>query len=206
MAGVKRRKRRKTKRQKLIRKIVGFLLALVIVLGVSGLGVWLIWDSRPETTVTTLVVEHEALIRQHAQENGIPPAFVASVIMAESSYREDAVSSVDARGLMQIMPDTGAWIAGKFDETLTENSLFDPEINIRYGCWYLGYLVRRFDGDIRCAAAAYHQGQGRVDEWLANPEYSADGRTLSRIPSAATETYVNRILKYYEEYEEIYQS
>ena len=206
MAGTKRRKRRRTKRQKLVRRLISVALASVIVLGVGALGLWLIWDSRPQTTVTTLVVEHEELIRTYAEANGLDPAFVASVIMAESSYREDAVSSVNAQGLMQIMPDTGDWIARKFDEECAEGSLFDPDTNIRYGCWYLGYLINRFGGDMRCAAAAYHQGQGRVDKWLSNPDYSADGKTLVKIPSAATEKYVNRILKYYEEYEKIYHS
>ena len=64
--------------------------------------------------------------------------------------------------------------------------------------------MRRYDGDMRCASSAYHQGQGTVDQWLENPEYSADGKTLDTIPSDATRTYVSRILKYYEEYEKIY--
>ena len=204
MATMKRRKKRRTKRQKLMRRVAGIVLSSIIALGVAALGIYLLWESRPQTTVTTIVVEHEEFIRRYSEENGLPPAFVAAVIMAESSYREDAVSSVNAQGLMQIMPDTGEWIAGKFGETCAEGSLFDAETNIRYGCWYLGYLVNRFDGDLRCVAAAYHQGQGRVDQWLDNPEYSTDGRTLEKIPSAATEKYVDRILKYYEKYEEIY--
>ena len=111
---------------------------------------------------------------------------------------------MNAQGLMQILPSTGEWLSGKFDENYVEGCLFDPETNIRYGCWYLGFLMRRYDGDMRCASSAYHQGQGTVDQWLENPEYSADGRTLSVIPSDATRTYVDRILKYYEKYEEIY--
>ena len=59
---------------------------------------------------------------------------MAAVILAESSYNPQAVSSVNAQGLMQIMPETGEWIAGKFDETYVEGCLFDPETNIRYGC------------------------------------------------------------------------
>ena len=57
---------------------------------------------------------------------------------------------------------------------------------------------------MRCASAAYHQGQGTVDAWLQNPELSSDGRTLDRFDSSVTENYVNRILKYYEEYAKIY--
>ena len=95
-------------------------------------------------------------------------------------------------------------MAGKCDEVYQEGSLFEPNTNIQYGCWYLGYLIRRFRGNLTCAIAAYHAGQGTVDGWLANPEYTADGETLQTIPSDATDTYVKRVLKYYEKYKELY--
>ena len=107
---------------------------------------------------------------------------------------------------MQILPSTAEWIAGKLDETYTEGCLFDPETNIRYGCWYLGFLMRRYDGDMRCSSSAYHAGQGTVDKWLADPNYSSDGKTLDVIGYDSTNTYVNRVLRYYEKYEEIYAS
>lgn len=197
-------RKRKRNRGRAVRRLLGIVLAAMLVLGVFGLGAWLLWERRSDLTVTTYPVEYEDLIRRYAADNGIEPAYVASVILAESSYRADAVSSVNAQGLMQILPDTGAWLSGKFDEEYVEGCLFDPETNIRYGCWYLGWLMDRYGGDMSCASSAYHQGQGTVDGWLENPEYSADGKTLSTIPSDATRTYVNRILKYYEKYEEIY--
>lgn len=101
---------------------------------------------------------------------------------------------------MQIMPDTGVWIAGKFDEEFVPEALFDPVTSIRYGSWYLGFLADRYDGDISCTTAAYHAGQGTVDKWLANPEYSSDGKTLQKIPYDSTRTYVDRVMKYYEYY------
>ena len=204
MSGNKRKKRRSRRRVRMGLRIARWLMTAILVLGIGGLGVWLLWESAPETTVETCIVEYEELIRQYAAQNGVEPAYAAAVIMAESSYRADAVSSANAQGLMQIVPATGEWIAGKFDETYTEGCLFDPETNIRYGCWYLGFLVNRYDGDMRCATAAYHQGQGRVDEWLKNPEYSPDGAHLAKIPSEATEKYVSRIMRYYEKYEEVY--
>lgn len=197
-------KRKKRRRGRALRRFLSVALGTMLVLGVLGLGVWLLWENRPEVTVTTYPVKYEDLIRKYAADNGLEPAYVASVIMAESSYRPDAVSNVNAQGLMQILPDTGVWLAGKFDEEYVEGCLFDPETNLRYGCWYLGWLMNRYGGSMECASSAYHQGQGTVDKWLENPEYSADGKTLSVIPSDATKTYVNRILKYYEKYEEIY--
>ena len=196
--------RKKRKRRIVWKRLLGMLIAAVLMLGIMSFGVWMIFESRPQTTVTTYPVEYQDQIRRYASDNGLEPAHVAAVVLAESSYRADAVSSVNAQGLMQILPTTGEWLAGKFDETYAEGCLFDPDTNLRYGCWYLGWLMRRYDGDITCASAAYHQGQGKVDGWLENPEYSADGRTLSVIPSDATKTYVERILKYYEKYKEIY--
>lgn len=187
----------------ILRWIRGMIIAL-FVMALLAVGASILWQRRPNMTVTTYPMEYQDLIRKYAAENELPAAYVASVILAESSYRADAVSSANAQGLMQILPETGDWIAGKFDETYQEGCLFDPETNIRYGCWYLGFLMRRYDGDMRCASAAYHQGQGTVDKWLANPEFSRDGKTLDKFDSQATETYVNRIMKYYETYEERY--
>lgn len=188
----------------MMRKIIRAAIIAVLALGICAMGLWLLLDREPEVTVETYPVEYEAYIRTYASENGIPPAYAAAVILAESSYRPEVVSEADARGLMQILPSTGEWIAGKYDEAFTEEDLFDPETNIKYGCWYLGFLMNRYDGDIRCSSSAYHAGQGNVDKWLKNPAYSTDGEHLDVIPYESTETYVNRILKYYEKYEEIY--
>lgn len=197
------KRRRKRRARRMLRLIQAATIA-VLVLGIVAVGGWMIWERRQDLTITTYPLEYQDLIRKYAGENELEPAYVASVILAESSYRAEAVSSVNAQGLMQILPSTGEWIAGKFGETYVEGCLFDPETNIRYGCWYLGFLMRRYGGDMRCASAAYHQGQGTVDKWLADPVFSSDGKTLDKFDSKVTETYVNRILKYYEKYEELY--
>lgn len=149
-------------------------------------------------------VKYEEIIRKAAEEFSLEPAYVAGVILAESHYNPNAVSSEDARGLMQILPSTGEWIAGKLGESFSVDALFTPETNIRYGCWYLRFLMERYGRDMRVASAAYHQGQGTVDQWLADPTYSADGKTLTTIASSATNTYVNKVLANYEKYSEIY--
>lgn len=105
---------------------------------------------------------------------------------------------------MQLLPPTAEWIAERLGDVYREGSLFDPETNIHYGCWYLGFLMKRYNGDMRCASSAYHAGQGTVDKWLSDPQYSPDGATLAVIPSNTTDTYVQRVLKYYEKYAEKY--
>ena len=196
--------RARVRRARLARRILAASVLIVVVLGLAGLGLWLLLGPRPEVTVEVYPMEYEALIRRQAQENGLDPAWPAAVILAESSYQPEAVSYANAQGLMQLLPTTAEWVAKKLDETYAEGCLVDPPTNIRYGCWYLGYLLRRFDGDMTCATAAYHAGQGQVDTWLKDPAYSADGVTLSAIPSEATDTYVKRVLKYYDKYKELY--
>ena len=108
------------------------------------------------------------------------------------------MSSAGAVGLMQLMPDTAEWVAHKYKEDgagYSFDKLYDPETNIRYGTWYLGYLSRRFDGDATKIVCAYHAGQGNVDSWLKNPQYSADGVTLDVIPTQDTATYASRVLR-----------
>lgn len=197
-------RRERARRARRIRKLLTISMIAILALGLIGLGLWLLFDSRPGTTIQSYPVEYEALIRARAAEEGIDPAWAAAVILAESSYQPEAVSYANAQGLMQLLPDTALWISEKFGDSYQEGCLFEPEINIRYGCWYLGFLFRRFDGNMTCATAAYHAGQGQVDAWLANPEYSDDGRTLGRIPSEATDTYVKRVLRYYEKYVQLY--
>ena len=196
----KKHKKRRARRIRLIAAIAALVLAL------AGLTVWIVVDRAPEVVMQRYPMEYESTIRLCARLNDIPPAYVAGVILAESSYDPQAVSSVNAQGLMQLLPSTGKWIAGKLGETYTEGCLFDPETNLRYGCWYLGFLMARYNGDMRLSSSAYHAGQGTVDKWLKNPEYSPDGVTLSVIPYQSTETYVQRVLSYYEKYSEIYAS
>ena len=200
----KKNKRKRTRRARINRRLVLIASIAVAVLGIVGLTAWLVFDRLPATTIRHYPMEYQDLILQYAAENDLPPAYVASVILAESSYRPDAVSSADAQGLMQLLPSTAEWIAGKFDETYVDGCLFDPQTNIRYGCWYLGFLMKRYNGDKRCSSAAYHAGQGTVDKWLMDPECSKDGQTLDVIPYSTTDTYVQRVLKYYEKYEKLY--
>ena len=137
------------------------------------------------------------LITQYAAEQALDPALVCAVILCESSFDPQAESRLGARGLMQLMEDTAGWVAhklGEDDASYTFDRLYDPETNIRYGTWYLGYLSRRFDGDATKIVCAYHAGQGNVDSWLSNPQYSSDGVTLDTIPTQDTATYAARVL------------
>ena len=144
------------------------------------------------------------LIGQYAAENAIDPYLVAAVIHTESSNLPEAVSRSGAAGLMQIMPDTGAWIAEKLEiADFTTERLFEPALNIRFGCWYLRFLMDTFEGDRQLILAAYHAGQGNVARWLEDPEIATDGQ-LTNIPFGETEHYVEKVQRAYEKYRTLY--
>lgn len=194
------RRQRRKKRRSPVGAIIIMLTAIAII---CVLAVCLM--KMDITGARRYPVRYTQEIILRAGENSIPAPYIAAIIMAESSYDPGAVSSVGARGLMQIMPETGGWIAGKFGDEFDEDSLFTPEVSIKYGAWYLGFLMDRYENDIRCATAAYHAGQGTVDKWLDDPAYSEDGTTLMHIPYDSTRTYVDRVMKYYDYYAKAYE-
>ena len=148
-----------------------------------------------------IVNETRPWIEQYALENGIEPAYVAAVIYNESTYRPGAVSEKNARGLMQIMPGTFSdirkWMK---DSETTYDDMFDPEKNIRYGCYYLGLLSREFDGDPIEIACAYNAGHNTVQDWILR--YSKDGKTLSLddIPDEKVQDYAKGVYDAYSIY------
>ena len=153
--------------------------------------------------------KYRPMIESIAEEYNLNPAFVASVIRNESSFQPAAESAVGARGLMQLMPDTAEWIAGKLGiRDYAFARMLDPESNIRFGCWYLNYLSRLFNGNPVCVISAYHAGQGQVKIWLSDPSISDDGRTIlpDRLPDGPTKNYVGKVTRDYGIYQEKYFS
>ena len=137
----------------------------------------------------TLPLRHEDIIRQQSAEKGLDPALVAGVIYAESKFT-DATSPAGAQGLMQITPPTAEHIAQLSGATTFEvDDLSDPDINIRYGTFYLRYLMNRYDENLVLVLAAYNAGSGNVDKWMD------EGRTRVRdIPFPETKEYIKRVI------------
>lgn len=182
-------------------RLAAIALCVALIVG-ACLGVGWYRQQREIHEFDLYPVRYTAEVEAAASEFDLEPAYLYAVILAESSFHPDAVSSVGALGLMQVMPDTGEWIAGKLDlsESYSVDMLTDPALNVRFGSWYLRFLLDRYNGDKRCASAAYHAGQGTVDAWLADPSLSPDGQTLSAIAYDSTDQYVNKVLKNYEKY------
>jgi len=197
-----RSRRRPDRKQRFVRMLcIGGLAALLAVLGAFYIGRYC-----RQVEYARYPLKYRELIEETAETFELEPWHVAAVICCESGFRETAVSSVGARGMMQIMPDTGEWLAGKFGEEsiYDPEMLFTPETNVKYGCWFLNWLMKRYDGDRTLATVAYHAGHGTLDKWLSDEEISPDGKTLSRIPYSSTAAYVERVLRACGKYQELY--
>jgi soluble lytic murein transglycosylase len=115
-------------------------------------------------------LSYEQIIRGHARNYDLDPALLAAVIYRESKFDAGARSSSGAIGLMQLLPETAKGIAlHTGGSRFMVSDLYNPEINVRYGAFYLRRLLTKYD-DTRLALAAYNAGQANVDDWRANGE------------------------------------
>ena len=137
-------------------------------------------------------LRYDQIVRGHARNYELDPALLAAVIYQESKFKADARSSSGAIGLMQLLPDTAQGIALHTGGTAFRvGDLYDPEINVRYGAWYLRHLLQKYR-DERTALAAYNAGQENVDRWR---------RSGRGIQFSETRAYVDRV----EELKQIYR-
>ncbi|MGA7435430.1 MAG: lytic transglycosylase domain-containing protein [Solirubrobacterales bacterium] len=146
----------------------------------------------------TLPLKHENVIRQQSDEKGVDAALIAAVIYSESRF-VDQTSHADARGLMQITPQTAREIEKlSGGSTFELDDLSDPELNIRYGTFYLANLLQRYDNNPVAALAAYNAGPGNADEWGGSAMVAED------IEFPETRAYVETVLEKQREYRHIH--
>lgn len=148
-------------------------------------------------------IKYQNDIVYYSKEYGLEPAVVGSVINIESSYKKNVKSNKNAIGLMQIKLDTANYLNDLYlNPQLTEEELFNPATNIKYGCMYLRYLLNKFD-NIDTTLCAYNAGETRVRNWL-NSNYSIDGKTLNKIPFSETKNYLIKFKSNYKFYKKIF--
>jgi soluble lytic murein transglycosylase len=141
----------------------------------------------------TLPLAYTAVIRQQAQEKHLDPALIAAVIFAETKF-DPRTSPTGALGLMQIEPATAEFVAHRSGATSFHIAdLADPEINIRYGSYYLRYLLDQYGGNETLALAAYNGGETNVDHWLAQAHAAGVTFGITSIPFPQTRAYVQRV-------------
>lgn len=149
-------------------------------------------------TELTLPLRHDDIIRQQSKEKGVDASLIAAVIYSESRF-VDQTSSAGARGLMQITKDTALHIEqASGGSTFNFKDLADPDVNIRYGTFYLRELLDRFDGNEVAALAAYNAGPGNADEW------GGAAMEVDDIGFPETRAYVDDVLQKKTEYRRKY--
>ena len=172
-------------------------LAALAVLAVAMAVAWTVREEPDFYLRARYPLEYEHIIRGHAANHDLDPALVAAVVYAESRFDPNARSPAGAIGLMQLLPDTAKGIALRTGgDGFVVADLRDPEINIRYGTWYLDHLRARYR-DMSVVLAAYHAGPGSVDHWRDEG---------IGIPFSATRTYVAEIERMRRIYADAYSS
>ena len=142
---------------------LGFVGLLAVML--AGFGLY-VYETEPRWYERLRYpLRYEELITGHAENYRLEPQLLAAVIYQESKFDADARSASGAVGLMQLLPETGQGIADRTGgEEWRPEDLLNPELNIRYGSWYLRHLLDKY-GDEELALAAYNAGQANVDRW-----------------------------------------
>lgn len=179
------------------RKLIAMFF--IIILAVTVLSSFK-WIGR-----TLYPISYREHIAIYSKKYDIDPFLVAAVIRVESKYNKNALSPKGAMGLMQITPITGKWGAAEIGTLDYEQELlYEPEINIEIGCWYINKLKAQFSNNLGLVLAAYNGGSGNVTKWLNDSNYSDDGKTLKRIPFKETDLYLKKVLKSYDIYKKLY--
>ncbi|WP_308577087.1 dephospho-CoA kinase [uncultured Parvimonas sp.] len=189
-------KGRKKKKMKLWKKILILIVALLVLVNALFFGaIYYGGNNYP--------INYIEEIQKYSDEYGVDPKVVLAIMRVESNFKSDATSKVNAKGLMQILPDTAKHIAKLMQVDVNSLDLNDPETNIKIGTYYIKYLTQNFS-NMDTVYAAYNGGIGSVNTWLKDAKYSNDGVTLYNIPSSETKHYVYKVNKALKAYEILY--
>ena len=192
-----------------MKKISGFIVRILVLALLVATVVFVIKETdKPEVKEKIEVppLKYEDIVEKYAKEYNLDIFHVFSIIKAESKFDAKAVSSVDARGLMQIMAETANWYASKNGiSNFNQDDLFDPDTNVKIGCWYISQLKGMF-GETRrdIVTAAYNAGNGNVRKWLDSGYYDFEKDEFTNIPFPETRQYVINVNNNYREIKKAY--
>lgn len=166
-------------------------------------------DTLPEWAWKAMYpFSYENHVRANAKKFGLDPFWILSIMREESHFNPEILSRSNAHGLMQILPSTGKWIAGKLGEKgYTQKKLWQIDLNIRYGSWYLKFLADMFSGDLYLASSAYNGGQGNVTRKVEQGPHANLPvlERLDRIPLAETRDYYKKVMGSHWNYTRLYK-
>lgn len=179
---------------KVIKRVLGIIFLIILIINAKNIA------------KIFFPLKYSDNIIKYSQEYNLDPFLVAAVIKTESNFDEGAKSNKNAYGLMQITSDTAEWAAEKMNvNNFKTEMLYNPDFNIRMGCWYLNNLKEEFNNNTELVLAAYNGGRGNVQKWLKSAEHSSDGKNLHYIPFKETDKYIKKVKVNYNIYKYLYQ-
>lgn len=173
---------------------------IIIILLIIIIAIVLIISAKPMIKLM-YKTDYSEYVEKYAKEYNVDKYLIYAVIKNESKFNNEAISSKNAKGLMQIMEETGEEMANKLN---VDNSLYDEERNIQLGVFYLYELLQRYNNEL-LAIAAYNAGPGNVDAWIEKAIIKSDGSDVENIPIKETNNYVRKISRDYKIYKELYE-
>lgn len=195
----KAQKRKKARRIRLI-------VTTIAVVVVAALCVAALRWGFDRFSKTAYPLPYQEYVEQYAADYDVAPSLIYAVMVTESSFDPEAVSSAGAIGLMQLTADTFDWARmrmGTADNGMTVDDLYTPAVNIQHGTYVLSLLREDFESTATMLAA-YNAGRTTVLEWLQDERYSTDGKILHDIPINETRQYVLKVLQTQETYQQLY--
>lgn len=205
MASVKGKRKARSRRTKTHGRLYSWLLLLGVLL-VIGFGGWKIWSSDTVQMRFVYMWDYQQDIVTYSKKNNVDPFLVAAIIKNESNFKHDAVSKVGAVGLMQIMPETGRWIAEQMGlESYQDSDLYQTKKNIRMGCWYVGELEHEFQHNLVLLMVAYNAGRGQTHEWMQENGWDYNFNDIKSIPYSDTREYVAKVMQDRDKYYLLYK-
>lgn len=160
-------------------------------------------------SIRTLVLplKYKEQVLTYSEKYNIDPYLVLAIINAESKFDKNATSSKDAKGLMQVTDATAQEVneITNSTEVLTEENIYDEDINIEIGCQYLASLIERYNGNYYLAICAYNAGIGNVNKWIDENKVSDTLNTTEvELPFAETTNYLKKVISNYKNYKIVY--
>lgn len=190
--------RRRSKRKNSFKNIIKFIITFIIVLFIIFF-------------TTKCILKHfiypvnylDNVVTANKENNTkVDPYLILSIIKTESGFNEKAVSSKNAKGLMQIMDST----ANDVDSSSSDKDLHDASTNIKLGTLYFSNLIKKYSGNYLLAICAYNAGMGKVDSWIENGtiDDNFNEQDISKIPYKETKNYVSKVISSYKMYKILY--
>ncbi len=150
-------------------------------------------------------LKYEELISNASSKCDVEKELIYAIIKCESGFDENAHSTANAHGLMQITPETFEWLKTCYtqDTKLSESDLKKPEVNIFYGTLLISILNKKYSCE-QAVLSAYNAGITTVERWLSDTKTSSNGKDLKYIPYKETRDYVERVKKAKKIYKKLY--